>query len=456
MRKNYILLLSILQLLCFVNKNKLNAQVLTFQSNLNVTAITGARGQAGVTYTGTEYWVARWGSDSLFRISTTGTLLERFTIPGITGIRALAWDGTSIYAVLNTTTISKINPVTKTQVSTITAPLNVRHLSYVPTANAGAGGFWVGNFTTDLRLISLTGTTLQTIPAATHGLAGMYGSGYDTTSTGGGPWLWIYNQGTPNNCNLVRIPISTGIPDHTHNNFLDSSGTNNTSQLAGGAFLSTTINPGLRTLICLGQGTPNDFIYRYTIGSTLPIEFGNFSGEKAEEFNILKWTTISEQNNKGFEIQQSFNGQDFATIDFVNSKASNGNSSSITSYSYSHKYQQNDLAYYRLKQLDKDGKTSFSKIISIKARKLTKAEVTSIYPNPATTTANLTLEAIEDCKVLIELTDVTGKKLFVQNQNAKKGSNFFTLSLKTIQNGNYLVHVIVDGLTVSTNKLIKN
>ncbi|MCB0313018.1 MAG: hypothetical protein KDH84_07120, partial [Calditrichaeota bacterium] len=54
--------------------------------------------------------------------------------------------------------------------------------------------FWVGNWDTDVALVSRSGATLSTISAAAHGLGGMYGSAYDKYSTGG-PYLWLFDQG---------------------------------------------------------------------------------------------------------------------------------------------------------------------------------------------------------------------------------------------------------------------
>ena len=61
----------------------------------------------------------------------------------------------------------------------------------------------------------------------------------------------------------------------------------------------------------------------------LPITVFNFSGEVQGKQNLLHWTTATEENNTGFEVQRSSDGINFKKIGFVNTKAINGNSSEI-------------------------------------------------------------------------------------------------------------------------------
>jgi hypothetical protein len=228
------------------------------QFNYNATDTVGRAGMAGVVYTGTEFWVSRYTDDTLYSFSPGGSVIDTFKIPGVTGIRGMTWDGTYIYAGINTTSIKKINPVTKTVVSSFTnaAGINVRHITYDSTANGGAGGFWIGNFNTNLVQISMTGATLQTIPSTTHGLTGMYGSAIDHW-TAGGPYLWIFDQGSGGNQGrLVRLDIASGTPSGLIHNVMSDVGPamGLSSGIAGGLFISSTYAP-TRTIMGIIQGT---------------------------------------------------------------------------------------------------------------------------------------------------------------------------------------------------------
>ncbi len=236
------------------------------QFNYNATDTVGRNGMAGVVYTGTEFWVSRWATDTIYSFSPTGSVTDTFKIPTLTGVRAFTWDGTFIYAGVNTTSIKVINPVTKTVVSTITngAGSSVRHITYDSTANGGAGGFWVGNFNTDIVQISMTGTVLQTINAATHGLTGMYGSAIDHWTLGG-PYLWIYDQGGAATSRLVRLQLPSGVSTGLTHETMPDIGIALTSGLAGGLFITNQLNATERTIVGVIQGTPDNMLFGYEL-----------------------------------------------------------------------------------------------------------------------------------------------------------------------------------------------
>ncbi|MFL5751874.1 MAG: T9SS type A sorting domain-containing protein [Bacteroidia bacterium] len=236
------------------------------QFNYNATDTVGRTGMAGVVFTGTEFWVSRWADDTLYRFSSAGSVIDTFTIPGVTGIRGMTWDGSFVYAGINTSSIKKINPTTRTLVSSITvaAGTAVRHITYDSTANGGAGGFWVGNFSTAITKISMTGATLATITAATHGLTGMYGSAIDHW-TAGGPYLWVFDQGGSSQSQIVRLQLPSGTPTGVIHDVMSDVGAGGTSGLAGGLFITNKLNSTARTIVGLIQGTPKNRLFGYEL-----------------------------------------------------------------------------------------------------------------------------------------------------------------------------------------------
>ena len=113
--------------------------------------------------------------------------------------------------------------------------------------------------------------------------------------------------------------------------------------------------------------------------SPLPITLLELKGERVEGLNgdlteevRLEWSTASEINNKGFEIQVSDNAQTYKTIAFVEGK---GNSVKVMSYELVVS-NPND-SYYRLKQVDFDGTFSYSPIVFVEGINALK-----VYPNP--------------------------------------------------------------------------
>lgn len=245
--------------------NQVNA-LFDVQFNYNVTDSINRNGMAGVVFTGTEFWVSQWQSDTIRTFSPTGVYTGFFKIPTVTGIRGMTFDGTSVYAGVNTTSIKVINPTTKTLTSQFTnaAGINVRHITYDSTANGGAGGFWIGNFSTNIVQCSMTGASLQVITAATHGLTGMYGSSIDHW-TAGGPYLWVYDQGGAATSRIVRLSLPGGTQTGLTHETMTDIGVNLTSGLAGGMYITNKITGGIRTIIGVIQGTPDNMLFGYEL-----------------------------------------------------------------------------------------------------------------------------------------------------------------------------------------------
>lgn len=113
------------------------------------------------------------------------------------------------------------------------------------------------------------------------------------------------------------------------------------------------------------------------LNSPLPVELFGFvvSGDDKESW--LRWSTASERNNEGFEIQHSLDAIDWKYIGFVNGQ---GDSRTTIDYDFVHERSEQGNNYYRLKQIDFDGEMTFSKTLShfIERKEL----IISAYPNP--------------------------------------------------------------------------
>lgn len=252
------------------NSQSLDKALWDIHFNYNLTTETfGDVGMAASLFFNNEFWVSRWASDTIYRFNSTGGLISEFVIAGLTGTRTFTTDGTYIYAGTSSNTIYRIDPTTQTLSApniSSAAAVTSRFLTYDSTLNSGSGGFWTGNFNTDIVSISMTGTVLSTIPSATHTLTGMYGAAVDNY-TNGGPYLWVFHQGGANNSQLSQILLSTGVPTGlTHDVMSDVGAAQSlTSGLAGGAFISNEIVSGKITVGGIIQGTPNNVLFGYEL-----------------------------------------------------------------------------------------------------------------------------------------------------------------------------------------------
>ncbi len=114
----------------------------------------------------------------------------------------------------------------------------------------------------------------------------------------------------------------------------------------------------------------------FALCSSLPLNFLKFTGELVNDNTTLYWQTTNEVNTKQFEIEKSTNSINFVKIGVVISK----NNLAINSYEYTDNEYFTGKMYYRLKQIDKDGKYNYSQVISV--ANIKKFGFT-LYPNPA-------------------------------------------------------------------------
>lgn len=231
--------------------------------------LTRNAGEQGVESDGQYIYTTRWQTDAYVRrYNTTGTIVDSFTVTGLTaGIRDLAYGGGFFWGGKNTTAIYKVDPTTTppSMAGQITASgvTGVRHLSFDPAGNAGAGSLWCGPWDA-LSEISLTGSNLGS--AAGIGLTGMYGSAYDGV-TPGGPYLWIFNQdqgssaNADNLTNIYQFKISnktlTGVTHHAEDLPGYVAGAPGAQTIAGGAGSNVGIVAGKLVLLVNVQQSPN-------------------------------------------------------------------------------------------------------------------------------------------------------------------------------------------------------
>ncbi|MFT5169165.1 MAG: hypothetical protein ACI8P3_004413, partial [Saprospiraceae bacterium] len=113
------------------------------------------------------------------------------------------------------------------------------------------------------------------------------------------------------------------------------------------------------------------------LNGPLPVELLSFEVSKEFDEILLAWSTASESDNEGFEIQHSQNAIDWKKVDFVDGK---GDTNSTSYYSYIHENPLVGINYYRLKQMDFDGRMDYSNTLSQFIN--TEEQTISTYPNP--------------------------------------------------------------------------
>ena len=219
--------------------------------SFDVTVASGGSGNAGAEFDGTYYYTTRWASNLIHKYDMTGTLVEEFSIAGVTGLRDLAFDGTFMYGGASGSVIYQMDFVTKTLIGTIPVTgVTVRHIAY----DADADGFWVGNWVDPPTLFDRSGTQLASIVT---GLSGQYGSAYDNVSPGG-PYLWVFDQSGVPQIIIHQFDIATGLATGVTHDCAPQA--TDPTGIAGGLWTSTDHTAGFQVIGGLVQGVPDEML----------------------------------------------------------------------------------------------------------------------------------------------------------------------------------------------------
>jgi hypothetical protein len=184
------------------------------------------------------------------------------------------------------------------------------------------------------------------------------------------------------------------------------------------------------TLTASGVTTFSPFIIANSV--VLGVTLTRFDAKLTPKNTVLlNWQTENEKDNSGFEIQRSADAKDWSNIGFVKGK---GQSSVVFDYTFEDKSPFN-LTYYRLKQVDFDGKATYSKVINVLAKK--NSSQFTIFPNPTkgkTTTLELNEDLVDGT---LTVTNAIGSIVKKQTINSKT----LTLDLSTLTNGVYIFDI---------------
>lgn len=239
---------------------------LEFVYDIGVNGSIGAQSNAGVIFFDNQYWVSVWNDALIHVLDASGGFVETFSIAGVTGTRSFTTDGTSIFIGTASTQIFEIDPATRTLINTIdittASDAEARMCTYDENLDGGNGGFWIGDFGSDIAAVDMNGIELSVIPAATHGTT-IYGGAVDNFSDDG-PWLWVSDQsGTaPNRHFVTQVDPSAGnqtgvIYDFTTDGFANGA----TDVLAGGLSFSTDVVADEVTFVGVCQCSPSNLLF---------------------------------------------------------------------------------------------------------------------------------------------------------------------------------------------------
>ncbi|MFZ1728519.1 MAG: T9SS type A sorting domain-containing protein [Bacteroidota bacterium] len=174
-------------------------------------------------------------------------------------------------------------------------------------------------------------------------------------------------------------------------------------------------------------------------GGPLPVELTSFRSYLKDDQVELQWTTATELNNYGFEVERSANGDDWSTLGFVQ-----GHGTCFTPQQYSFRDAQLDRSstqlYYRLKQMDRDGTTEYSDVLRVALAAPTSVNLNA-YPQPFAGSLNIDLSATSSEQATVTLYNSAMQKVQTVYEGTVDGNLSMTVPTTDLRDGSYFLIV---------------
>jgi Fe-S cluster assembly iron-binding protein IscA len=187
----------------------------------------------------------------------------------------------------------------------------------------------------------------------------------------------------------------------------------------------------------------------FTIADPMPVRLVAFNVSLIEKNNAsLTWTTTEETNNSGFDIEMSTDARTFVKVGYTEGK---GNSKALNNYSYTVSDLSGGNYYFRLKQLDYDGKFEYSRVESLTIKNAD--DIASIYPNPTKDKVKILSNLHKNQAFSIEVANQNGQIVLTLPASANY-LNGYELDATSFKTGLYFIVLKGENFT-ETLKFVK-
>jgi hypothetical protein len=174
-------------------------------------------------------------------------------------------------------------------------------------------------------------------------------------------------------------------------------------------------------------------------GGALPVELTSFRSYLKNDQVELQWTTATELNNFGFNVERSTDGDRWSSLGFV---AGFGTSSSPKQYGFRDEQldRSSGMLYYRLKQIDRDGSTEYSDVLRVALTAPASVNLTA-YPQPFAGSLNINLSSTRNEQVTVTLFNSAMQKVASLYDGTVDGSMSMTVPTADLRDGSYFLLV---------------
>jgi hypothetical protein len=289
------------------------------------------------------------------------------------------------------------------------------------------------------------------------------GTAYDNV-TPGGPYLWIFDAGNtipgPQLIHQFHLPSGT-FTGLTHD-VLSDVGIGQPDAVAGGLFSTSELVQGTFSLGGILVGSPT-ILFAYEILNPIPVELTSFQADYSDGKVTLYWQTITEINNKGFEIERSIKilnsnqikdsgeEENWERIGFV---PGYGTTIKPKSYTFIDDRLQSGHYLYRLKQIDFNGSFINSEIVEVITKFPEDFVLEQNYPNPFNPNTSIKWLMPETQFVTLMIYDALGKEVTtLVNEELNSGEHKIVFNASSLSSGIYF-YQLKAGDFIQTKKII--
>jgi len=182
------------------------------------------------------------------------------------------------------------------------------------------------------------------------------------------------------------------------------------------------------------------FKLRVSPGGALPVEFASLEAVSDNRDVVLNWTTASEVDNSGFYVERKQEAGTFEELTFVE-----GAGTTNETQEYRHRIRDLDIGEhtFRIRQVDADGSSSYSKTVTAKVRLNGPFAVSEPAPNPFRRATTLDLSVREEQNVTVEVYDALGRRVKVLYDGTLKANESRPLRFRgdDLTSGHYFIRI---------------
>jgi hypothetical protein len=186
----------------------------------------------------------------------------------------------------------------------------------------------------------------------------------------------------------------------------------------------------------------NSYEMDNTLWSTidLPVELGAFDVIRSSDEMVLTWTTLSETNNSGFEVQHSIGTKPFEPVAFVPGA---GTTRDVKTYTYRYLTEEPGVHRFRLKQIDFDGAFAYSQAVEVAVDLPERFVLEAAYPNPFNPSTTIRFGIAEAGRVSVRLYDALGREVRVLFAGTPIPNEMHSVTIEAggLPSGSYVVRL---------------